>query len=290
MSFYGGILMKKIFIIIFSLMLVFSLSGCGSKSASSPDILLEDTDDLLEDFDDYTELPYDDQPDSFMDTKSTSNFNNFSDAQDAFEDHVSQVSNKNETALISSHNLVVSDMKVFDYMLPLYMWGETLDDEELETQDIATSIYEGEDRSYQKYDLERESETRYKVIMETHDGELITTQIDYYPDIDAVRLETIDKGNLALIFEYVKTDKGYAAQYYFNSPIASSYGVQNKAMCVFRQIFSGLNGSLARFEDTEEPPSIIGDNPKEEDFIKGATDWLTVTDGDIKGELNGKSF
>jgi uncharacterized protein YxeA len=70
--------MKKIFIIIFSLMLVFSLSGCGSKSASSPDILLEDTDDLLEDFDDYTELPYDDQPDSFMDTKSTSNFNNFS--------------------------------------------------------------------------------------------------------------------------------------------------------------------------------------------------------------------
>jgi hypothetical protein len=83
--------MKKIFIIIFSLMLVFSLSGCGSKSASSPDILLEDTDDLLEDFDDYTELPYDDQPDSFMDTKSTrlsdlisSNFNNFSDAPDAF--------------------------------------------------------------------------------------------------------------------------------------------------------------------------------------------------------------
>ncbi len=45
-------------------MLVFPLSGCGSKSASSPDILLEDTDDLLEDFDDYTELPYDDQPDS----------------------------------------------------------------------------------------------------------------------------------------------------------------------------------------------------------------------------------
>jgi hypothetical protein len=88
--------MKKIFIIIFSLILVFSLSGCGSKSASSPDILLEDTDDLLEDtddlledFDDYTELPYDDQPDSFMDTKSTrlsdlisSNFNNFSDALD----------------------------------------------------------------------------------------------------------------------------------------------------------------------------------------------------------------
>ncbi len=150
-----------------------------------------------------------------MDTKSTrlsdlisSNFNNFSDAQDAFEDHVSQVSNKNETALISSHNLVVSDMKVFDYMLPLYMWGETLDDEELETQDIATSIYEGEDRSYQKYDLERESETRYKVIMETHDGELITTQIDYYPDIDAVRLETIDKGNLALILNMLRQTRG----------------------------------------------------------------------------------
>ena len=51
----------------------------------------------------------------------------------------------------------------------------------------------------EKYDLERESETGYRVIKETHDGEVTITEIEYYPDLDAVRLETVSNGKLELV-------------------------------------------------------------------------------------------
>jgi hypothetical protein len=282
--------MKKVFILIISIMLAISISACGGNKTDSPDISTVDSNN-------YMELPDEDPEEDIVDTKATKisdsitdKFKEFSDAETEFDHHVYEISHKVETVSLHQNAVMITDMKVLDHMLPLYLWGETLDDTELAEQDIATSVFEGEDRSFRKYDLERESENRYRVTMETHDDQLIISQIDYYPDLDALRLETVNNGSLELVFEYAKIKDGYAAQYYFETIIGGTYGAPKRAMCAYKTVFSGLKGSKARFEDVEEPPSIIGNVPKEEDIIKGATDWLTIKDGNITGELRGESF
>lgn len=282
--------MKKVFIVIIGMMLVLSLCACGTNTASSPEVSEEDSNN-------YMELPDEDQSDDYVDTNSTKvsqasqdKFKEFSDAESEFGQNVYENSHKVETVNLYQNVVSVTDMKAFDYILPLHLWGETLDDKELAEQDITTSVFEGEKKGFRKMDLERESENRYRVIMETHDDELIISQIDYYPNIDALRLETENNGSLELVFEYARTEDGYAAQYYFETNIGGTYGAPNRAMCAYKTIFSGLNGSQARFVDVEEPTSIIDNVPDEEDFIKDATDWLTIKDGNFIGELSGESF
>ena len=285
--------MKKMLIIFICLMLILSMSACGGKGTDNPTTSIEDSKDHTgfddEDFEDSYE-DYEDTNSPKLSDLNTSNFTNFSDAETEFNNHISQNSSKVEAVYLYQNAVSITDMTVLDNTMPLYIWGETLDNEELEMQDISTSIFVGEDRSYRKYDLERESETRYRVIKETHDGEVIITEIEYYPDLDAVRLETVSNGKLELVFEYAKTKDGYAAQYYFETIIGGSYGAPQRGMCAYKIIFSGLNGSKARFIDVEEPASIIGNVPDAEDFIKGANDWLTIKDGNFTGELAGESF
>lgn len=282
--------MKKAFVLFISIMLALSIAACSGNKGDSSDVSLEDSDD-------YVEVDDDEEYENFNEGESVKitdtikdKFKEFSDAETEFDHHVYENSHKVETVNLHQNAVSVTDMKVFDYILALHLWGETLDDKELAEQDITTSVFEGEDRAFRKMDLERESENRYRLIMETHDDELIISQIDYYPNIDALRLETVNNGNLELVFEYAKTNDGYAAQYYFDTIIGGTYGAPKRAMCVYKTMFSGLNGFKSRFVDVEESPSLIDGVPNEEDFIKGATDWLTIKDGNFTGQLCGESF
>jgi hypothetical protein len=175
-------------------------------------------------------------------------------------------------------------------MTALFYWGEKLDDFEMLSKDAFMDLLSRGGEKYKNMDLQREGDNRYIMTVETNEGEQIFIQVDNYPEKNAVRLVGENNGELALLFEYVELSGGYAAQYYYNAVVSSSYGVQNKAMCVYRNIFFGTEGSAARFDEVGEPDSIIDGVPDEQELIEGATHWLTLKNGKFTGELKGVAF
>ena len=97
--------------------------------------------------------------------------------------------------------------------------------------------------------------------------------------------------NLDLLFEYSRMPEGYAAQYYFESVTHMDKAAPIYGLCTYRLIFTGSNGSCARFDNvSSEPDSIYGGIPDTQTFIDGATHWFTITDGKFTGNLGGNQF
>jgi len=264
--------MKKIFVGILCIMLILSLCACGANTR-------EDTSILSSSSGDQAELPDEEPSDVIKGTNYKGGYKVYSDARSEFVDYVVELYT-NDTSLLNNQTLVLNpEIEAFDYLTPILYWGETLEDNELAVKDISLSVITGEDKRFRSADLERISDNSYTMTIETSKGEKIDIQVDYYPDIDAVHLEAENNGEHALLFEYVKTTDGYADQFYFNSVVASGYGEQNKEMCVYRSIFSGKDGSCARFDGVERPDSILDGVTDAETFIEGATHWFTLKDG-----------
>lgn len=288
--------MKKIFVFILSMMLIFSLCACVANKSQSPDLPSEDS--SQGDSGNEVDLP-DEEP--FEESGGTNSKNDvidgergyeaFHDARMAFDNYIIDNSPAEETIMHSQSLVLIPDIEIFDYITPLIYWGETLEDGELAQKDIVMSVFTGEGKRFISADLQRESANKYTMTIDKDEGGQIFIQVDYRSDIDALRLEADDSGERALLFEYIRTDDGYAAQYYFSTAVGSTYGEGlTKAMCVFRTIFSGNNGSYARFDDVDEPATILDGVPDEQEFIDGATHWLTVKDNKFTGELKGTAF
>lgn len=281
--------MKKLLISILSIILILSLCACGANTT-------EDSNNSSSDLSNQEELLNEETSDVIEGTSpkqvgkgGTGGYQAFADAKDDFDDFVLEISMNDET-LMNTRMLVLSpEIEMFDYMIPLYQWGETLEDEELELKEYALSALTGVLKSFRSADLQRESNNSYIMTIEKEEED-IHIWVEYRPHIDALRLVAKSNGEQALLFEYAKTADGYATQYYYNSVVGGTYGVQNKAMCVYRAIFSGKEGSYARFDDVEEPASLFDGVPNEQEFIKGATHWFTFKDGKFTGELNGTAL
>ncbi|NMA51923.1 MAG: hypothetical protein GX949_02800, partial [Peptococcaceae bacterium] len=218
----------------------------------------------------------------------------FSDARYEFENHAIDISLNEESVIYGKTLVLTPDLEVFDYLTPLHFFGETLDDEEIVVKEMVLDMLTEHSKSFRSADLQRESDNSYTMTIDTEEEEQIFIQIEYHPNIDALRLVAENNGEHGLLFEYVNTGDGYAAQYYFNSVVGvgGTYGVQEKtmAMCVYKTIFSGKEGSCARFDDVEEPASLLNGVPDEQAFIEGATHWFTLKDDKLTGELDGITF
>ncbi|MFY9174359.1 MAG: hypothetical protein WAO24_03305 [Peptococcia bacterium] len=287
--------MKKLFLIIISILLIFSLCACGANTSKNPNISEDDSGDQAE-------LPneeiVDEEPSDVIDSASSSNytkdstkgFKAYSDAYLAFSDYVTELKSKNDETLYYPTNLVITpEAHLLEYMTPLLYWQETLDDNELAAKDTVISLLtRGKNRK--SVDVQKESANSYITTIETTKGEEIFVQVDYQPDIDALRLVAESNGELAMIFEYVKLADGYAAQYYYNTIIGGTYNAPTRAMCIYRAIISGNEGSCARFDDAEEPASLLDGVPDEQTFIEGATHWFTLKNDEFTGKLGDTSF
>lgn len=281
--------MKKLFVVIISMLLIFSLCACGANKNHNADSLTENSN--ISELADEEELEESAGQNSTKDTKNDgNNYRDFLDAWTEFSDYVSDNSPKDENIAQYRDMVLDTEVGIDDYMRPLFYWGETLDDNELLAKDALINMFTRGGERYRSMDLQRESNNRYTMTVETNEGEQILIKVDYYPEKDAVHLLAENNGEQALLFECVNITGGYAAQYYYNAVVGRTYGALKKAMCTYRIIFSGTDGSAARFDDAEEPASIIDGVPGEQEFIAGATHWLTVKNGEFTGELNGFGF
>ncbi|WP_033117667.1 hypothetical protein [Intestinimonas butyriciproducens] len=277
--------MKKLLIAIFSMMLILSLCACGANTTEGSNTPSADSRNQ-------SELPDEELFNEIGGTNSTKDggYEAFSDARLEFDHYVMEKSSEEEIVMYNQSLVLTPETEVFDYMTPLIYWGETLDDEELAGKEIVLGLLAGEEKSNQSADLQKESDNRYTMTIETKKGEQIVIRVEYNPDIDALRLVAENSGEHALLFEYAKTGDGYAAQFYFNAIVGGTYGAQNKSMCVYKTIFSGKDGSCARFDGVGEPVSLLEGVPDEQAFIDGATHWFTLKDDKFTGELDGTTF
>lgn len=285
--------MKKVLIVIFSMILIFSLCACGVDTTDNLDATSKPSENQSQRPDD----DYDDYDDEYIDSAppvknngSRDSYMDYTETRLSFTSFIIENSINEEAVLYNQSLVLPPELEVFAYLTPLLYWGEVLDNIELEQKEIIYPFIAGEDKRFRSIDIQRKNKNFYTATMRTDKDEQIIINVENHPGKDAVRLEAEKDGEQVLVFEYAKTNGGYAAQYYFDTVIGGTYGSPERAMSVFRVIFSGNDGSLARFDDVEEPTSLVTGVPSEQDFIKGATHWLTVKNGKFTGELAGEAF
>ena len=290
--------MKKILVVILSLLLVFTISACRTNRTKGPDVPsrnsnfqsdLDDEDIFEEELDEELFEDIDDTDSSYYAGGIKNYFLDYNNARLEFGRYVID----NGSDIAKAHylpTLTNPELDIFDYLTPLFYWGETLDDNDLAQKEEFISMLIGDDRILKSIDLERKSDNMYRTIMETHEGDISIIDVEYNPDKDALRLVAEHNGEQALIFEYAKTSGGYASQFYYYDILGGTYGNPIEGMCVYRIIFAGNDGSFARFDHVEEPASIMEGAPDEQEFIEGATHWLTVKNGKYTGNIEGEAF
>lgn len=212
----------------------------------------------------------------------------YSDARDIFDKHALDQSHSHEVVSVRISYVTAFDLRIFGYVQPLSHIGMSVDilgdyDEAMEM--IWINMLFSSDGKL----IENDDRSLILTGVGT-DGRRTITRMEYYPDQDQLRLEVHEGDELLCLFEYVKTEEGYAAQYYFESVTSFDFGVAKKEMCVYRTYFSDLDGSCARFDGVGEPESIMGLVPTEEEFIMGATHWFTLAGGSFSGNLGGQAF
>ena len=216
-------------------------------------------------------------------------YNAFFDAKDEFIDYIVDQSEDHEMVSVKHNLATMNEIKVFDHLLPLLYMGSSVEtmgefDENIETIMMQTGW--ADDAK-----IEYSGGAEYVVKGTGSDGSALEARAKYDSDADSVRLESYVDGVLELLFEYVKLPGGYAAQYHFVDVLSFDQYTPVEGLCTRRVIFSGRNGSCARFDNVEaQPESIFGTIPDAASFVEGATHWYTVTDGSFTGDLGGEAF
>ena len=219
-------------------------------------------------------------------------YNAFFDAKDEFIDYIVDQSEDHEIVAVKHNLATMNEINVFDHLLPLLYMEQSINsmgkfDENFETTMMQTGWADDAKVEYS----ESAGYVEYVVKGTDKNGKALEARAKYDSDADSVRLESYVDGALELLFEYVKLPGGYAAQYHFVDVLSMDNFTPVEGLCTRRVIFSGSNGSCARFDNVEaQPESIFGSIPDEESFIEGATHWYTVTDGSFTGNLGGEAF
>ncbi|HHZ16279.1 MAG TPA: hypothetical protein GX395_01395 [Clostridia bacterium] len=206
-----------------------------------------------------------------------------------FADYVIDASEDHEIVAVKRPLVLPMSLKSLNYIIPLSTLGQSIntmgqEDLEFEKRMLQAGWMD-------EVELTKIPEEGYLVIGTDKNGNQVELEVRYDAAADSLRLKAVENGKQAYLLEYTKTPDGYVAQQHYVDVVEYEKGNAVEGLCTYRMIFGGTKGSCARFKNVSgEPESIFGKNPEAQSFIEGATDWLTVTDGQFTGLLGGQSF
>ncbi len=217
------------------------------------------------------------------------NYRSYKNARDDFQGYVLEQSENHEIVSTKVSMVTAFDLKIFNYVLPLEFLGESFSvygkhDKDMETMMLQTAWAKDADLTYN-------GAGSYNLKGTDTDGSALGIRAMYDDASDSLRMEGYKNGELVVVFEYVKTTGGYAAQYYFETVSGFDKATPITEFCTYRTIFDGNDGSCARFDGMDsEPSTIFCVVPEAASFIDGATHWFTVSNGEFTGNLGGTGF
>jgi len=274
--------MKRLFIFLITLLMVLSIAACSNKETTGSNPQGSEKAGQEE----QTEQP---KTSGKVDGKRTvwESFAAFKDARDRFDNYVQN--QNNEIVNVGWPTVAVFDLNIFDYVLPLDFMGRSVElsgkfNAETETQMLRQAWADDAQLTY-------DEATGYLLKGTGSKGNVLEIKVKFDEKADSLRLEAYKDGALDLIFEYVAIDGGYAAQYYLEAATRYEKFTPVMGLCNHKLIFSGNNGSRARYDNVaSEPESILGSTPDLESFVDGATHWFTIKNGQLSGNIDGKAF
>lgn len=216
-------------------------------------------------------------------------YNEYSDAKSKFDKYVLEQSHDHKVVSVRLGEAMVTELAVFDYLLPLQFMGESVKSFGKIDVTIENAMLQG--IWAKDAELTYKEGTGYLLKGTGSEGGLLEIRVMYDADTDSLRLEGYKDNAPDFLFEYIKTPDGYAAQYHYNSIIGYDKFMPIEGLCTYRIIFDGINGSCARLDNTDsEPVSIFKNPPDAGNFIEGAAQWFTITKGAFTGNLGGEAF
>lgn len=284
--------MKKLLALLICLMLTLSLFACGGDTEpienNEDQLNIEDSNnDTVEDTESQ-EADSNIQPTENKNTLSTF-YEAYHEIKSAFDDHILEQSTDHEVVSVSISIVSPSELKLFSYLLPLSLIGSSSTataefDKDMELLGLQVAWLDDADINY-------DGAGNYQLSGTDRNDDRISVKIMHDIEADSIRLEGYKNETLELIFEYVKTSDGYAAQYYYEDTTGSVKFQPIIELCNYKLLFDGENGTYARFDGVEsEPASIYCNAPDASTFTEGATHWFTLTDGQFTGNISGTEF
>jgi hypothetical protein len=268
--------MKRLFIFVVTLLMVFSIAACSkSESAGSN---LQGNEKAGQEETSQT---------GSGERIVCESFAAFKEARDKFDDYV--LNQNYELVNVNLPVVSVFDANIFEYIMPLDFIGQSIltsgkFDVEMETQMLQKAWAVDALLTY-------DQAAGYLLKGTNTQNNKLEIKVKFDEEADLLRLECYKDGSLNLIFEYLAIDGGYAAQYYSEAITGYDKTTPIMGLCTHRLIFSGNNGSRARYDNVaSEPDSILGSTPDLESFIDGANHWFTINKGQFSGNINGKAF
>lgn len=285
--------MKRLLTLVMTLVMVFSIAACSkSEPASKP----ADSAKVGQENAAQSEQPVQEEQTAQSEISGEvdgsqgivcESFAAFKEARDEFDDYVR---NQNyEVVNVNFPIVSVFDANIFEYLLPLDFIGQSIlslgkTDLSFETQMLQTAWEDDAELTY-------DQAAGYLLKGTNAKGNKLEIQVKFDGDDNSLRIECYKDGAIDLLFEYMAIDGGYAAQYYLETITGYDKATPIMGLCTHKLIFSGDNGSRARYDNVaSEPDSILGSIPDAESFIDGATHWFSVRDGEFTGSLNDKDF
>jgi predicted small lipoprotein YifL len=277
--------LKKLIALALILMMLLSLTACGGKSETTQDK------DSGQDKTQQAASEPASAPEKATENKGIVcvSYESYDAAWGDFNKHITGQSGDHEIVSVHQSTAMPLELRNLNYLLPLSFLGQSQVsqgkfDAAMETgmlgagwaDDVVLTLDEKEGYLLKGTDTQ---------------GNSLEIKVRYDDNADSLRLEGYKDGNLDMVFEYSKTPDGYAAQYHYETITGNDKFTPVYGLCTYRLIFTGTNGSCARFDDvSSEPDSIFGSIPDKQSFIEGATHWFTITDGEFTGKLGGSEF
>ncbi len=216
------------------------------------------------------------------------NYGAFFDAKGEFNDYVLEQSEGHEIVSVSLPLATVFELHILEYLLPLEFMGQSIKTLGKYDPDFEMIMFQ---QWADDVEVFYDEDTGYELKYTDTQGSKVEIKAEYDGDADSLRLEAYKDGVPVLMFEYVKSPGGYAAQYNFETVVRYEMVTPIDGLCTYKIIFEESNGSCARFDNvTSEPESIFGKAPDAAAFIEGATHWFSVTNGSFTGNLGGDTF
>lgn len=282
--------MKRLSAVVLVLLLVFSLGACGSNKNTPGNEAAKTGKTEAEP---PRPIKIAELPDRPGDTKNIIcvSYEAYSDAEDKFSKYVLAESEDHELVSVKFSTVEPTDLKNLHYLLPLRFMGESI--KSLGKYDAGFEMIMFKTGWGDDVEVTYNQDTGYVVAHTDDSGSAIQVRAMYDGDTDSLRVEAYKDGVLDLLFEYIRTAGGYAAQYHYEK--IAGYEKNSftpiVGFCTYRLMFERSNGSYARFDLVDaEPDSIFGLVPDEDCFIDGATHWLTITDGKFTGNIGGEAL
>ncbi len=216
------------------------------------------------------------------------NYGAFFDAKGEFNDYVLEQSEGHEIVSVNLPLATVFELHILEYLLPLEFMGQSIKTLGKYDPDFELVMFK---QWADDVEVFYDEDIGYGLKYTDTQGSKVEIKAEYDGDADSLRLEAYKDSVPVLMFEYVKSPGGYAAQYHFETVVRYEMVTPIEGLCTYKIIFEESNGSCARFDNvTSEPESIFGKAPDAAAFIEGATHWFSVTNGNFTGNLGGETF